>query len=513
MQILPKLRLNHGCMMKIWASILAFFSLGLHQARAVAGNEGPRAVTDKISQILVSPGMNVSQSVKVVRIADGRELFAVNPTKIVAPASVTKVITAAAALNKFGPNKTFKTKFMRRGPLDQGVIRGDIVVVGDGDPYLISEKLWQMAADFRNMGIREIRGNILIDNSLFDGIARDELRVDAAQESAHAYDAPVSALGVNFNTVAVAMAPGHEVGAPAFVNLDPYAIKGVVIDNSLLTASGRAKSGIKLARLSLPDGQQRITASGSISSQQSITKLYRSVSDHVKSSGETIRSFLASEEIVVTGKVAVGRASKTDTLFYELESYPLSKIVEGLNHFSNNYIADVLVKRLGAAFPRQGVADSPGSGTFDNGMAAISSFLRTDVGIKDLFIMKNGSGLTTENRLSADQICKVLKHAASGLEVFPEFLASLPAAGLSGTLQRRFDSQITENLKGRVRAKTGTLSEPISVSSLAGYVYHPEHGLLAFAILQNGVEGKRQPTIADLHDAQDRAISAFLKYL
>jgi D-alanyl-D-alanine carboxypeptidase/D-alanyl-D-alanine-endopeptidase (penicillin-binding protein 4) len=237
------------------------------------------------------------------------------------------------------------------------------------------------------------------------------------------------------------------------------------------------------------------------------------VSDNVQTAGEQIRAFLKSEGIVVPGKVRDGKLTKDATLVYELESYPLSKIVEGLNQFSNNYVADVLIKRLGAAFPKSGVPDAAGQGNYENGMAVVSSFLKNDVGIKDSFVMKNGSGLSTENRLSADQLSKILTYVAGGLDVFPEFLASLPASGLNGTLEKRFDAKNTLLLRGKVRAKTGTLSEPISVSSLAGYVHHPVHGLLAFAIMQNGIEGKKQPGIDILREVQDRAVADFLKFL
>jgi D-alanyl-D-alanine carboxypeptidase/D-alanyl-D-alanine-endopeptidase (penicillin-binding protein 4) len=84
---------------------------------------------------------------------------------------------------------------------------------------------------------------------------------------------------------------------------------------------------------------------------------------------------------------------------------------------------------------------------------------------------------------------------------------------LTGTLEKRFNLSETQTLRGKVRAKTGTLSEPVSVSSLAGYVYHPVHGLLAFAILQNGIVGKKQPGIDVLREMQDRTVAGFLKYL
>ena len=99
------------------------------------------------------------------------------------------------------------------------------------------------------------------------------------------------------------------------------------------------------------------------------------------------------------------------------------------------------------------------------------------------------------------------------LEYFPEFMTSLPTSGVDGTLKKRFKSPLTKHLKGKVRAKTGTLTQPISVSSLAGYINHKDHGLLAFAIIQNGKRSKNQPNILDLRFSQERALVKILSSL
>src|SRR5690606_38979914 len=124
-----------------------------------------------------------------------------------------------------------------------------LVVVGDGDPYIVSEKLWQLAADLDHLGIKEVEGNIVIDGRLFDGDGRDASRKSGTVHSANAYDAPVSAFGVNFNTLAVAVAPGERQGAPALANLDPVPIDGVTIRNHLKTVDG-SRSSYKVERTS-----------------------------------------------------------------------------------------------------------------------------------------------------------------------------------------------------------------------------------------------------------------------
>jgi D-alanyl-D-alanine carboxypeptidase/D-alanyl-D-alanine-endopeptidase (penicillin-binding protein 4) len=170
----------------------------------------------------------------------------------------------------------------------------------------------------------------------------------------------------------------------------------------------------------------------------------------------------------------------------------------------------MLVKRLGAAFPKSGSPDAQGSGTYANGIAVLTDFLKTDVGIKGSFVLENGSGLATENRLSARQVVDVLAYMEKRMEVFPEFLASLPATGWDGTLKKRFGAGDAGEMKGLFRAKSGTLTEPVAVAALAGYFRHPKHGLTAFCILENGNKGETQPAITDLRDKQDQVLVAFM---
>ncbi|MEZ4742740.1 MAG: D-alanyl-D-alanine carboxypeptidase/D-alanyl-D-alanine-endopeptidase [Bdellovibrionota bacterium] len=455
----------------------------------------------------------ISQSVKIIKISDGTPLFQLNADKLQVPASVSKLITSAAALVKFGPTKTFTTRFYRRGSMENGVIKGDLVAVGDGDPYLVSELLWQFSADLKHMGIREIKGDLIIDNSLFDGVTRDNSRKEGIASSTHAYDAPVSAFGVNFNTLAIALAPSTQVGEKAIISLDPYMLDGVDIVNKTSTSSRETNQGVKIARMSLHNGAQKLVASGRVSQGDGLQKIYRSVNDHVLTSGEYVRAFLKAENITIKGNVRSGLRKKNDELVYELNSYPLSRIIEGLNQYSNNYIADVLVKRMGAEFfPLKSQSHAKKQlGSYQNGVSVIETFLRNDVGIKSRFVLQNGSGLSIKNRFNADQLCQLLKYMAERMDVFPEFLSSLPASGLTGTLKKRFLDKSYKDLIGKIRAKTGTLQEPISVSSLAGYVNHPIHGLLAFAIIQNGISGKKQPSIDELRRQQDKQVSAILK--
>jgi D-alanyl-D-alanine carboxypeptidase/D-alanyl-D-alanine-endopeptidase (penicillin-binding protein 4) len=449
------------------------------------------------------------ESILVQRLSDGKVVYSSGPERALTPASVTKVITSAALLHYFGPAHTFKTRFYHSGTRSGDMIKGNLYVKGDGDPLVISEKLWQLAADLRHMGVKSFSGDLIIDNALFDDEKRDDSRQSGTNASNRAYDAPVSAFGLNFNTLPIAVAPGTGPGMKGRVSFDPFPIPNLPLINNTSTTSG-VKSSIQAVRQSRGN-QSTLVVSGSIGTQAPMVKIYRSMGDAVIEGGEQLRAFLQSAGIMVHGKVKEGSIPASTRLLYTLESYDLGFIVRGLNHYSNNFIADMLVKRLGAAYPERGTADAAGSGTLNNGVRAIERFLRDEVGIKDKFEIINGSGLDNRNRFSAEQIVKVLVYMHQHMELYPEFLASFPASGLTGTLEKRFKKLGDGEIQGLVRAKTGTLSQPVSVSSLAGYMGHPKHGMLAFAILNNGQSPSNQPTVAEFRRRQDQALFEILE--
>lgn len=451
-------------------------------------------------RLLPDDGSN--ESVLIVRVSDGKAVYESNSKKALIPASVTKVLTSAAALHYFNPSHVFKTRFFVSGERNGDTISGPLYVKGDGDPLLTNEKLWQFAADLKNMGILHFQGDLIIDNSLFDDEQRDSSRMDRLDASDRAYDAPVTAFGLNFNTLPVVVSPGLRAGAPAKVGFDPYPIAGIPLSNKTVTGNG-TKSGLQAVRQS-QNGSSSLVVSGNIGLQSPAVKIYRSMGDPVLEAGEQLRAFLLNEGISVKGRVLEGKVPKDARPLQAIDSFNLGYIVHGLNHFSNNYIADALVKRMGAAFPSSGDGDLPGSGTLKNGVQAISRFMRDEVGIKDGFEILNGSGLDNRNKFSAEQIVKVLLYMQKRMDLFPEFLASFPASGWSGTLKKRFKGR--DVLDGMVRAKTGTLTQPVSVSSIAGFMGHPKHGMLAFAILNNGKAGGSQATVADFRLRQDRAL-------
>lgn len=459
---------------------------------------------DKISLDARFNSKTTDHGVIFTRLSDGKVLYEKNADQLLSPASVTKIITSATALSHFGPAFSFKTPLYHTGHVAGGHLKGDLFIQGNGDPFLVSEILWQAAIDLRHLGIKAIDGDVVIDTSLFDDEDRDQSRAVGAARSTHAYDAPVSAFAVNFNTVAVAVAPTAK-GSNAILSTTPFPMNSVKLAGRVMTTSGSADS-VSASRTSLSGGGISLNVSGSIGEEAPIKKVYRSVSSPMISAGDYFRGFLDDVGIRIKGKTRKGNVAKNANLVYEIQGYEMRKIVAGLNTFSNNFIADMLTKRLGAAFPSKGEPDLPGSGTLTNGVQVLTKFLRDEVGIKSNFTLLNGSGLSTENRLSARQIVTVLQWMERQGELFPDFLGSLPANGWDGTLKKRMKK--ADTLAGMIRAKSGTLTEPITVAGMAGYFRHPTEGWVSFVMLGNGHEGGGQPGLLDVRNLQDETLKS-----
>lgn len=474
---------------------LLIVCLGASWARASFADFNGPVIQRKLSSIKAA-----DHAVIFSRIRDGKVLFESNADALLSPASATKVLTSAAALAYFGPAFTFTTPILYSGTLERQRLRGDLYVQGNGDPFLVSEVLWQTAVDLRHLGIREIAGNVIIDNTLFDNESRDESRLEGAQQSIHAYDAPVSAFAVNFNTVAVAFAPTTK-GKAAISEVTPFPLKNVRLVSRAMTIGGDDNAQVSVTRSALPNGGVSLKGSGVIGASARLKKVYRSAADPTVTSGDYLLGFLEKANIRVLGKVRTGKTPGTARRLYEINGFEMRRIVQGLNTFSNNFIADMLTKRLGAAFGDESKIDAPGSGSLKAGVKVLTDFLRGDVGIKSDFKLLNGSGLSTENRLSARQLLSVLNYMESRGDLYPDFLASLPANGWDGTLRKRINRD--DSMAGQIHAKSGTLTEPITVASLAGYFRHPKEGWISFVMIGNGREGRGQPGLQDLRNLQD----------
>jgi D-alanyl-D-alanine carboxypeptidase/D-alanyl-D-alanine-endopeptidase (penicillin-binding protein 4) len=435
----------------------------------VAGTAGAaiiRALKDPVLR-------RAAVGIVAVDLNRGRTIFAYNADKLLNPASVVKLFTGAAALHYLKPEFRFEsTAWLHQEQLRGGILNGNLYIKGGGDPTLVTERLWLWVTEMLHLGLEEIKGDIVIDESFFDA-ERVGPGFDT-EDTDFAYMAPVGAFTVNFNAVGVHIRPGENPGDPAKVTLEP--------DSPYLSLDARVRtkkrSGQYLmigSRSAPSQTTQMIRARGWIGVDHPPKVIWRKIDHPPLYAGNTLRDMFIRRGIRVGGAVRVGLVPKTAKLFHTFVSRRLSEVLDDLNKYSNNLVAEMILKSLGAV-----VFDEPGS--WANGVEAIQRFLKEEVGIApDQYILRNGSGLNDTNRFTAALVVRLLDYIYRTREIAYELIPSLGVSGATGTVRKRLTA---EGVHHKVRAKTGTLT---GVSALSGYVMSRDRVVVAFTVLVNGL--------------------------
>lgn len=361
------------------------------------------------------------------------------------PASTMKIVTAAAALKYLGGGYSYRTLLATDQNVG-GVIK-NLYVKGVGDPSLTDERLNEAAANLAKIGVRKITGNVVVDQSYF--VSDPPLTAGLRRHMA-----VNAALMVN----------------PGFVGLAEQVEGGDVPDDIITRAYGSQKGIPQYAAV-----RKTAVRKTSAPPQKNSKKAKKSVRyvDPALSTGELLKSALQTAGIAVAGKTVNGD-DRGFIILAEDVSPPLAGIVKEMNKRSSNFIAEMLLKSLAAE--RTGL---PGS--LEKGSSFLSQFLGYNGVPMEEVRVTSGSGLSRDSRLSARALTQVLTVAYEDESIRDAFVASLPVAGVDGTLRRRFGS--LPDLAGNVRAKTGTLAD---TRSLAGYLTTKAGRTLAFAITVNG---------------------------
>jgi D-alanyl-D-alanine carboxypeptidase/D-alanyl-D-alanine-endopeptidase (penicillin-binding protein 4) len=407
------------------------------------------------------------------------------------PASNAKLLTSAGALALLGPNFRWRTEYYVTGPIVNGVLEGDLVVKGYGDPTVITERLQAVADELYLQGMRKIRGKILVDDSYFDhDLEARGWEMEEAPD--RAYAAPVSGLSLNYNAIGVHVRPAYDTDQPAVVTVDPP-VKYAYVEGEMMTArwSRWWRVGSEKDRY-----RTKIIVGGKLGRRARPAKIFRRVYDPPRYFGSALHLFLNQRGIKVRHVVWRGRVPDGARLVHVDHSPRLNKVIADLNHYSNNFIAETVVKTVAAE-----TIGRPG--TFNDGLTAIRGWLETEAGfIPGTYTYGNGSGLNDVNRISPAQFCRLLDTMHDRFDTGPEFEASLAVAGHSGTIRNRMRNGPAD---ARLRAKTGTLT---GVSALSGYLLTPRNEMLAFSILVNGWNGREVRT-SDIWEIQNRIAEAF----
>lgn len=391
-----------------------------------------------------------------VREAGAREpLLAVNPDTPFNPASVIKIIPTLAALELLGPAYRWKTEVHVLGDIKSGVLHGDILFKGYGDPYLVTGEFRKLLEELRRRGIREITGDLLIDDSWFSVAYEDPGAFD--NDPYRTYNVLPNAFLVNFKAVYFHFYPAAN-GRNVTVHPDPE-LYGLEIDNRLRLRKRYCGGFQRGVAVSVPDAKTagRIIFSGRFPTGCSHYVLSRSVLTHDTYAFGMFKSLWQQLGGSIGGQVRAAEAPPADEAFLVWRSKPLSDIIKLINKFSNNVMSRQLLLTLGAE-----LREAPG--TTGKGVRVIDGYL-TGLGLDAQSLkIDNGAGLSRETRASAKLLADILEHAWT-IPYRPEFISSLSIPGVDGTAKNRLKYKAAS---GYAHIKTGTIDD---VSAVAGYVH------------------------------------------
>jgi len=420
----------------------------------LAGN-GFSAIYDSLAlRIMNSAGHNPRNIGFVVRkISDGSEIVSINGDRQFIPASLQKLFTGAAAFDKLGVNFRAATRiFAENFDRATGEVKGDLYIVGAGDPGISAERLWLLAQHLRHLGVKKINGRLVIDNSLFSDETIPPGYGDS--ESGRAFMAPISAFAVSFNATSVVVSPSV-AGQNAHIHLFPLR-EDVNLRGSITTAE-RGKELSVATRRHTANGME-VVLDGVVKPNAAPRYVYRQVWEPVINAAESFRSVLKEAGIEAGFSVALGQVDTTKTeLILSFNSEPLTEMSRGMFKFSNNFGSEMVFLMLAAQSQKT-------QANFELGSQVVQNWWKVRFPESGEITAINGSGMGAGNQASAGQFADLLGWAYRQ-DWFFEFISMQPIAGVDGTLSTRFRN--TE-LRGNLRAKTGTLNT-LGVSSLAGY--------------------------------------------
>lgn len=480
------------------AAVAAALTVGVaacHQApRTVPSRPDSRAhqqLRQDLTAILAAPPLQRGYwGVLVKSLKSGETLYALNAGKLMMPASSLKIVTLAAAADQLGWDFTYETRILAVGAVNEGVLDGDLLVVGSGDPSLtdtITPPPFAAWADqLRASGISAVNGRIIGDDNTLDdeplgmGWSWDDLP--------EAFAAGVGALQFNDNMARVTVTAGSTVGAPAVVVIEPDAA-GLVVRNQLTTGEADSSGLVHLRR---GPGSTELEVRGSLPLGNPPAVRLVSVDNPTMFFVSALRQALIAGHIEVRGpavdidEIADAPARERGVTVVAHRSPPLSTLAVRLMKESQNQYGETLLRTLGA------LAGTP---TAAGGATAAGAIVKSwGLGDGDV-IQRDGSGLSRYNYVTPQALVAILAHVDRDETLRGPFEASLPIAGIDGSLTNRMKGTAAE---GNARAKTGSMS---NVRALSGYVTTADGEPLVFSTLANNFE-----TTADVVTAAADAI-------
>ncbi|MCE3272719.1 MAG: penicillin-binding protein 4 precursor (D-alanyl-D-alanine carboxypeptidase)-like protein [Ramlibacter sp.] len=415
-------------------------------AGATASAQGLPA---EVENALAEAGLPRDAVVMLVAPAEGGPARVAHRVDVrVNPASITKLATTLAGLELLGPTYTWSTPVYFDGPVRDGVLQGNLVIKGQGDPKLVIERLWLLLKRVQAMGVRSIAGDIVLDRTAFAVPARDPGAFDG--EPLRPYNASPDALLVNFKAVTVTFTPQD---GQARVRTEP-ALGGVQWPASVPLASGACGDWITPLQADFRN-PARVRFPGTFPAACGERTWQIAFPDPAGYAARAIAATWRDIGGELRGQVRDGPVPAGARPAFEFASPSLAEVIRDINKFSNNVMAQQLFLTLSL--------QQRSSGTLEGSRDVLAAWWRDRFG-GEVPVTDNGSGLSRTESVTAGQLGQLLQ-AAWVSPLMPDFVASLPALGLDGTLRRS-----RQNI-GLAHLKTGSL---VDVAGVAGYVHGPQ---------------------------------------
>ncbi|MFY9327851.1 MAG: D-alanyl-D-alanine carboxypeptidase/D-alanyl-D-alanine-endopeptidase [Georgfuchsia sp.] len=411
----------------------------------------------------------------VQQVGKRAALINLNSRQAMNPASVIKLVTTKAALDMLGPAHTWTTRVYAQGAIADGVLQGNLVIQGGGDPKLTQEQFWLLLRQLRTRGLREIKGDLLLDRSAFAPITQDTSFDD---KPLRPYNVTPDALLLNFKAMRLTLIPRGEhvalIAEPPLTDLN--------IVNQIQTMPGECgewKDGLR-AEQTEHDGRHQLTLSGSYPAACGEQDWNLGVLSHRDYAGAVFRDLWRELGGTFAGNVRDGTTPPNAEPLTSIESPPLAELVRDINKYSNNVMARELFLSLAKDNPAtpQGAAD------------AVKQWLASKNIVAPELVLDNGAGLSREARISAVTIARLLQAAATS-PLMPEFVASLPLTAIDGTMKKRLKG---DDVAGHAHIKTGTLD---GIKTMAGYVQDARGRAMIVVFLVNHPNAQRAQAAQD----------------
>lgn len=430
-----------NCGFSLWLSLIAFSACAVPI---------PNSVSDALRRAAIPIN---TVGIVVQEVSTDRPLLTVNATKTFSPASTIKVVTAQAALEILGPTYSWKTRAYTRGPIVNGVLQGDLIIKGAGDPKLVVENLWLFLRKIYAQGVHKINGNVIIDRTVFEEVAYDPAQFDG--DPMRPYNVGADAILFNYKTLTAHFVPDLQMQTVSVTTDVPFAgfnAQAVRLSNGVCKDDWyddlhvtQFASGILL------------TGTYPVSCGEKNWQIPPYQLSHLQFFANAFVPMWKNLGGTLDG-VVVGGAMPTDSkLLAEWSSPTLTELIRDMNKFSNNVMARQIFLSLAVEKnPTQ-------AANILEAQRVVAAWLRSKNIVAPELVIENGSGLSRAEKISPATMGQILMmgyHAPT----MPELLSSLPIAGLDGTMRKRL---VDSNIAGRAHIKTGYID---GVRAIAGYV-------------------------------------------